>query len=168
MHIGALIKYSFIFVLMSSLKTFALATISVVTIGTMASFTLNSNQTVATVKSLDMHSYHIQGKIIDKATGLEVGGATIQVLYQSKDIANNTSGETGEFELKFDHTKKFTGAELVFIIKREGYETKRVPNVPCQPGVPVVVNFKIEREPFKFKKDPHHRRWETYEYLKKF
>lgn len=152
---------------MSRLKTIVLASVSVVTLGTLASFTLLPQQGTTVVKSLDMHNYHIQGKVIDKATGLEVGGATVQVMFQSKDISTNTSGEKGEFELKFEHTKKFTGAELTFVVKREGYETKKVTNVPCQPGVPVIVNFNIEREPYKLERDPNHRRWETYEYLKK-
>lgn len=114
----------------------------------------------------DLYKYHMQGKIMDKISGIEIEGATVKVEHKHVELSNCPSGSDGTYTLKFESTVKFTGAELEFMVMRDGYKDKRINNIPISPSVPKMVNFKLERAPQKFKKDPHARRWETIEYLK--
>ena len=125
-----------------------------------------TSSTVEKVEKADMYKYYIKGKVLDKASSVEVGGAMVTVELKNVELASGPSGEDGTYELKFESAKKFTGSELMFVITREGYNKKEVTNVPVAAGVPVMANFKIERKPVRFKRDRNAKRWETIEYLK--
>ena len=114
----------------------------------------------------DTYQYYLKGVIKDKATGVTVQGAQIKVEYKHKPLGHTSSNEDGDYELKWESTQEFTGAELEFIIQRDGYMDKRVSNVPLRPGEPIIVNFAIVRKVKTFKPDRDARRWETIEYLK--
>lgn len=139
---------------------FSLVTVAFVS----ASFTSTTGEKVE--KKADIYKYYIKGKILDKASNVEIGGAMVSVELKNVELASGPSGEDGTYEIKFEHTKKFTGSELMFVITRDGYNKKEATNVPVAPGVPAMINFKIERKPVRFKRDRNAKRWETIEYLK--
>ncbi len=114
----------------------------------------------------DTFKYHLTGKVVDKASDVEIGGASVKVEHKNVELSSSPSGEDGSYELKFESTIQYTGAELIYVITREGYKDKRVPNVPIQPSQPIIVNFKLERKPASFRRDLDANRWETIEYIK--
>lgn len=131
-----------------------------------AGFLVSSFVSTPKAHKKDTYSYYVKGKVLDKATGVTLEDATVTVEHKHQSLGRCPSGESGGFELKWESAREYSGAELEFVITREGYREKRVTNVPLKAGAPIIVNFKIERKPVPFKKDPNATRWETIEYLK--
>jgi len=139
--------------------------ISAIVFATTA-FTYESVNLKTAYTPRDVYKYHMQGTILDKASSVELEGATIKVVHRHVELSNCPSGENGAYTLKFESTIRFTGAELEFLVVKDNYKDKRVTNIPIDPSVPKIVNFNLERSAKRFKRDLNARRWETIEYIK--
>jgi hypothetical protein len=112
----------------------------------------------------DTFVYQINGHVTDN-TGTNIGGAKVAATRDNIELGAATSGDDGSFNLRFETTKEYNGGEMVFIVTREGFHRKSVPNVPLQAGKPLIVNFKLERDLKAFKPDKDAERYRTYEFF---
>jgi hypothetical protein len=112
----------------------------------------------------DAFTYNLSGSVID-ASGTPISGAKVAATVNNQELGSTISKDDGRFELKFSTVKEYTGRDMLFIITREGFQKKAVPNVPLFPGDPLVLNFKIQRDMRAFKIDKDAEMYRTNDFL---
>jgi hypothetical protein len=112
----------------------------------------------------DTFTYNLSGSVID-ASGTNVGGAKVAATVNNQELGSTISKDDGSFELKFSTVKEYTGKDMLFIVTREGFQKKVVPNIPIFAGEPLVLNFKITRDLKSMKIDKEAELYRTSEFL---
>lgn len=112
----------------------------------------------------DTFTYNVSGSVID-TSGTKIGGAKIAATVNNQELGSTISKDDGSFELKFSTVKEYTGKDMLFIITREGFQKKVVPNIPIFAGVPEVLSFKLTRDLKSMKIDKDAELYRTSEFL---
>lgn len=113
---------------------------------------------------VDTYTYNIKGVVLDN-NGNHLEGAKVSATYRNVELGAVTSSDNGEYDLKFETVKEYTGADLLFVVSREGFHKKAVPNIPIQAGAPLIVNFKLERDLKAFEPDKDAELYRTSEFF---
>jgi hypothetical protein len=112
----------------------------------------------------DTYSYNLTGMITDNG-GNSVGGAIVSATHHNVELGVTTSKDDGTYDLKFETVKQYTGSDLLFIISREGFLKKAVPNIPLVAGEGLVVNFKLNRDYKSLKPDKQAELYRTSDFI---